>query len=48
MGLSNMKERALQINGKLNILSKPGQGTKIVITVGKDQTVKSMERRRNR
>jgi signal transduction histidine kinase len=47
MGLSNMKERALQINGKLNILSKPGQGTKIVITVGKDQTVKPMERRRN-
>jgi PAS domain S-box-containing protein len=47
MGLSNMKERALQINGKLNVLSKPGQGTKIVITVGKDQTVKSMERRRN-
>jgi PAS domain S-box-containing protein len=47
MGLSNMKERALQINGKLNILSKPGQGTKIVITVGKDQTVKPMEHRRN-
>ena len=46
MGLRNMKERALQIDGKLNILSKPGQGTKIVITVGKDQSVKSLERRR--
>ena len=47
MGLSNMKERALQINGKLNVLSKPAQGTTIVITVGKDQTVKPIERRRN-
>jgi len=47
MGLSNMKERALQIDGKLNVLSKPGQGTKIVITVGKDQAVKPIERRRN-
>jgi len=46
MGLRNMKERALQIDGKLNILSKPGQGTKIVITVGKDQSVKPLERRR--
>ncbi len=46
MGLRNMKERALQINGKLNVLSKPGQGTKIVITVGKDQAVKQIERRR--
>ena len=47
MGLSNMKERALQINGKLNVLSKPGQGTKIIITVAKDQAVKPIERRRN-
>jgi len=46
MGLHNMKERAMQIDGKLSILSKPGQGTKIVITVGKDQSVKSLERRR--
>ncbi len=46
MGLRNMKERALQINGKLNLLSKPGQGTKIVITVGKDPSVKPLERRR--
>ena len=46
MGLRNMKERALQIDGKLNILSKPGQGTKIVITVGKDPSVKPLERRR--
>jgi signal transduction histidine kinase len=47
MGLINMKERAIQINAKLNIVSKPGQGTTIVITVEKDQTVKPIERRRN-
>jgi PAS domain S-box-containing protein len=47
MGLINMKERALQVNAKLNIVSKPGQGTRIVITVEKDQTVKPIERRRN-
>ena len=46
MGLRNMKERTLQIAGKINILSKPGQGTKIVITVEKDQSVKPLERRR--
>ena len=47
MGLSNMKERALQVNAKLKVVSKPGQGTQIVITVEKDQTVKPIERRRN-
>ncbi|HUH96330.1 MAG TPA: histidine kinase N-terminal 7TM domain-containing protein [Anaerolineales bacterium] len=46
MGLRNMYERALQINGKLKVVSKPGQGTTIVITVGKDQPVKQIERRR--
>jgi len=46
MGLRNMYERALQINGKLKVLSKPSQGTKIVITVGKDQPAKQIERRR--
>jgi len=46
MGLRNMKERSLQIAGKISVLSKPGQGTKIVITVGKDQSVKPIERRR--
>jgi len=47
MGLSNMKERALQVNAKLKVVSKPGQGTQIIITVEKDQTVKPSERRRN-
>ncbi|HUI89651.1 MAG TPA: histidine kinase N-terminal 7TM domain-containing protein [Anaerolineales bacterium] len=46
MGLRNMHERALQINGKLQVASKPGQGTKIIITVGRDQPVKQLERRR--
>jgi signal transduction histidine kinase len=47
MGLINMKERTLQVNAKLNIVSKPGQGTTIVITIEKDQEVKPIERRRN-
>jgi len=37
MGLHNMKERASQVNGKLKIVSKPGKGTKIVVTVAKQQ-----------
>jgi signal transduction histidine kinase len=32
-----MKERAAQVNGKLQVVSKPSQGTKIVITVRRDQ-----------
>jgi PAS domain S-box-containing protein len=37
MGLHNMKERASQVNGRLKIVSKPGNGTKIVVTVAKQR-----------
>jgi PAS domain S-box-containing protein len=35
LGLRNMKERAVQANGKFRITSKPGMGTKIVVTVAR-------------
>jgi PAS domain S-box-containing protein len=37
LGLINMKERASQIDGKLKIISRQDQGTKIVVTVRRDQ-----------
>ena len=37
MGLHNMKERASQVNGKFKIVSKPGNGTKIIVTVAKQR-----------
>lgn len=33
LGLVGMKERALQLGGRMNICSQPGVGTKIVLTV---------------
>lgn len=49
LGLQNMKERASQIRGKLKIVSKPGGGTTIIITVHKDQPSARLKpsRRRN-
>jgi signal transduction histidine kinase len=41
LGLRNMKERALQINGKLKIISKPDQGTKVVVTVRREHPTPS-------
>lgn len=35
LGLNNMKDRALQVNGKYKITSKPGAGTKITVSVGR-------------
>ena len=35
LGLSNMKERALLVNGKFKLISAPGAGTQITITVGR-------------
>jgi PAS domain S-box-containing protein len=46
LGLRNMKERTSQINGNLRIMSKPDQGTTIIITVHKDPLVKPIKRRR--
>ncbi len=46
LGLINMHERAAQIHGKLQIISRPDQGTKVVITVPKDLSVKPAKHRR--
>jgi PAS domain S-box-containing protein len=46
LGLRNMKERTSQINGNLKIISKPDQGTTIIITVRKDPSVKPIKHRR--
>jgi PAS domain S-box-containing protein len=48
LGLQNMRERTAQMNGTLKITSKPDRGTKIVVTVRKDPTMKSMKRSRRR
>jgi signal transduction histidine kinase len=37
MGLQNMKARASQINGQLKITSKPGEGTKVRVTVAREK-----------
>ncbi len=37
MGLRNMQERATQIGGRLNISSRQGKGTKVLVTVTKDR-----------
>jgi PAS domain S-box-containing protein len=37
MGLQNMKARASQVHGKLKIISKPGAGTAIRVTVGRER-----------
>ena len=36
MGLQNVRERASLIGGKSNVLSIPGKGTRIIVTVSKD------------
>jgi PAS domain S-box-containing protein len=47
LGLRNMRERAVQINGKIKIISKPDQGASIVISVRKDQMPKSKKPRKH-
>ena len=37
MGMGNMRERAAKVNGKLRIVSTPGQGTKVIVTVHQDK-----------
>jgi signal transduction histidine kinase len=46
LGLINMHERISQIRGKIQILSAPEKGTRIVITVPKDPSVKTVKHRR--
>lgn len=38
LGLRNMRERTIQANGKFKITSQIGEGTKIVITVGRKES----------
>ena len=46
LGLANMKERAAKVKAKFQLQSKPGEGTRIVITVAKDQSVTPPRRHR--
>jgi signal transduction histidine kinase len=46
LGLANMSERAAKIKGKFKILSKPDEGTKIVVTVARDEPVTPPRHRR--
>jgi signal transduction histidine kinase len=36
MGLNNIRERVAQIEGRLRIVSSPGNGTKVFVSVGKE------------
>ena len=40
LGLQNMRERTTQLNGTLKIVTKPDEGTKVVVTVPKDPGIK--------
>jgi len=46
LGLRNMRERAAQLKGKLQIVSRPDQGTKIVVTVPGEPDTKPRKRGR--
>jgi len=46
LGLANMTERAARIKAKLKLQSKPEEGTKVVVTVTKDQPISSPPRHR--
>lgn len=45
MGLKNMRERSSQIGAKLHIVSAPGAGTKISLTVVSDRPSKTYKKR---
>ncbi|HEY6074218.1 MAG TPA: ATP-binding protein, partial [Anaerolineales bacterium] len=46
VGLASMRERASKIRGTLRIQSKPEQGTRVIVTVPRDQPVTQPRRRR--
>jgi PAS domain S-box-containing protein len=48
LGLRNMRERTLQVQGKLKISSKPEGGTRIIVSVHKDQHSKAPKKRRQK
>ena len=43
LGLRNMRERVTQLYGKLQVISKPDVGTRIVVTVPMDADIKSIK-----
>jgi len=45
MGLKNMRERTMQIDGDLKIVSKPGQGTRVVISIPVGKPPRARDRR---
>jgi PAS domain S-box-containing protein len=47
LGLANINERVSNINGKLKITSRPGEGTKVVVTVPKDRPVTPTKHRQS-
>lgn len=44
MGLRNMRERVLQVGGKLKVDSRPGEGTRIIATILKEKTTKVIKK----
>lgn len=46
MGLRNMRERVSQIGGKIKIVSTPGKGTRITVTVKNDRLSTVRQKRR--
>ncbi len=46
MGLRNMRERVSQIDGKIKIVSTPGKGTRITVTVKNDRLSTVRQKRR--
>jgi NarL family two-component system sensor histidine kinase LiaS len=46
LGLRNMRERAAQLHGRLQIVSKPDVGTRIVVSVPVDPGIQSDSRGR--
>jgi PAS domain S-box-containing protein len=46
MGLRNMRERTDQVGGKLKVVSTPGKGTRITVTVSRNSPMKSNPIRR--
>jgi PAS domain S-box-containing protein len=47
LGLRNMRERAAQLKGKLQIIAKPDEGTRIIVMVPKESGTKTPQRGRH-
>ena len=45
MGLQNIRERTMQINGELQIESSPGQGTRVIVTVPVERLPRAAQRK---